>query len=109
MRQRPNSYRKSYRDWLGTITNPKDDAGYLSYPASGRDSAKSGLGCEGKCHLNYLAESIFVNVGECYQDAKMSSPSMLDNRVGAVIVVRVWESRIQGEGPQAVNDSQIER
>ena len=114
MRQRPNSDRKSYRDWSGTITNPKDEAGHLSYPASGRDSSKRGLGCEGKCHLNYLAESVFVNVGDCYQDAKMSSPSMFDNRVGAVIVVGAWESQAHaenrrrcfaGEGPQSVGTS----
>ncbi|MGH9959514.1 MAG: hypothetical protein ACREBC_20700 [Pyrinomonadaceae bacterium] len=111
MRQRPNSddfKQTSYRGWLGTIASPKDDAGHLVYPASGRDTAKSGIGCEGKCHLNYLAESIFVNVGDSYGDVKLSSPTRLGMRVGAAIVVRGWESQPQGEGPQAVNNSLVE-
>jgi hypothetical protein len=108
MRQRPNSdgvIWMSYRDWLGTIASPKDLTGHLIYPVSGRDSSKRGLGCGGKCHLNYLAESILVNVGGRYQDAKVSSPQMLDSGVGAVIVVRGWESQPQGEGPQSVGIS----
>jgi len=86
----------SYRDWLGTIANPKDETGHLTYPVSGRDSAKSGLGCEGKCHLSYLAESIFVNVGGSHLYAKMSSLPMTDVSVGAAIVVRAQESCVQG-------------
>jgi hypothetical protein len=105
MRQRPNSEAMSYRDWLGTIASSKDDAGHLIYPASGRDSSKRGLGCEGKCHLNYLAESNFVNVGGSHQNAKVSSPPKSDVRVGAAIVVRDWESQSQGEGPQSVGSS----
>jgi hypothetical protein len=109
MRQRPNSDEvilMSYRDWLGTIANPKDETGHLLYPVSGRDSAKSGLGCEDNRHLSYLAESIFVNVGDSYRDAKLSSPTMPGMRVGAAIVVRGWESQPQGEGSQSVGTSQ---
>jgi hypothetical protein len=86
-------------------TSPKDEADHLIHSASVRDTAKSGIGCAGNRHLTYLAESIFVNVGGCYRDAKVSSPPMLDSSVGAAIVVRAWESQAQGEGPQSVGIS----
>src|SRR3989442_811324 len=41
----------------------KVSAGYLTYPADIRDSAKSGLGHHDTRHLHYLVESISVNVG----------------------------------------------
>ena len=53
-------------------------------------------------HLNYLAESIFVNVGDSSRNAKESSPLMFVVRVGATIVVRGWESQPHGEGSQSV-------
>lgn len=81
------------------------EAGHLYYPASIRDSAKSGLGCRGNRHLLYLAESIFVNVGGSQQDAKLSSPTMPSVSVGATIVIRDWESQSQGEGSQSVGIS----
>jgi len=83
----------------------KVEAGHLYYPASIRDSAKSGLGCSDNRHLLYLAESIFVNVGGSQQDAKLSSPTMPAVSVGATIVVRDWESQSQGEGSQSVATS----
>ena len=81
------------------------ESGNLSYPASIRDSAKSGLGCCDNRHLLYLAESIFVNVGGSLKDAKLSSPTMPCVSVGATIVVRDWESQSQGEGSQSVGIS----
>lgn len=90
------------------------EAGHLSYPASVRDSAKSGLGCRGNRHLPYLAESFFVNVGDSLQNAKVSSPPMSEVSVGATIVVRDWESQshakhrcrcLAGEGSQSVGIS----
>lgn len=94
-----------YRGWLSYFTSPKDDAGYLIYPTSGRDTAKSGTGCSDNRHLNYLAESILVNVGGSQQNEKVSSPPMSVVSVGAAIVVRTWESQVQGEGPQSVGTS----
>ncbi len=62
----------------------KEGPGY-SNPV--RDTAKSGIGCCDNRHLNYLVESIFVNVGEPRKDAKGSSHPMPTGEVGAVIVV----------------------
>ena len=56
-------------------------------------------------HLSHLAESILVNVGGSQQNAKVSNPPMVVVSVGAAIVVRVWESQAQGEGPQSVATS----
>lgn len=112
MRQRPNPnelLQQGYRDWSLDTTSPKLDAGYRNYPASGRDTAESGKGCNGKCRLTHLAESIFVNVGGCYQDANVSSPQMLDSRVGGFIVVRAWESQAQGEGSQGIDTLPVPR
>jgi hypothetical protein len=36
---------KGYRGWLHFVTSPKDDMGYLIYPISVQDTAKSGTGC----------------------------------------------------------------
>lgn len=107
-RQRPNpsSLQSGYRGWLSYCASPKDDAGHLSYPASGRDTAKSGTGCMDNRHLSYLAASIFVNVGGSQQNAKVSTPLMFVVSVGAAIVVRAWESQVQGEGPQSVLTSE---
>jgi hypothetical protein len=106
-RQRPNpsASQTGYRGWLSYCASPKDDAGHLIYPASGRDSAKSGKGCMDNRHLSYLAKTIFVNVGGSQLNAKVSNPPMFVVSVGAVIVVRAWESQAQGEGPQSVATS----
>ncbi len=77
------------------------DAGHLTYPASGRDTAERGMGCVDNPRLSF-AESNLVNVGASPPDVKVSSPPMPVARVGAVIVVRDWESQPQGEGPQFV-------
>jgi hypothetical protein len=53
-------------------------------------------------HLNYLVESISMNVGDSHQNVKASSLPMSDVRVGGVIVVRAWESHAHGEGHQFV-------
>ncbi len=50
-----------------------------------------------------------MNVGDSHWDVKVSSPPMTSVRVGAVIVVRVWESQVQGEGPQEVSVFLVER
>lgn len=78
------------------------EASHLTYLASAWDSAESGLGCIDNCHLHYFAESVFVNVGGSSQGVKVSSPPILEGRVGAVIIVRGWESQLHGEGPQSV-------
>jgi hypothetical protein len=105
--QRPNpelcAITKGYRSWSHVSTSPKVTTGYPTYPVVGRDSAKNGLGCVGNRHLNYLAESILVNVGGFYQDAKVCSPPKSDRSVGAVIGVGGWESQPQGEGPQGID------
>jgi hypothetical protein len=93
------------RSWLSYFASPKDDAEHLSYPASGRDTAKSGIGCSDNRHLSYLAKSITVNVGGLQRNEKVSSPPMSVVSVGAAIVVRAWESQAQGEGPQSVGTS----
>jgi hypothetical protein len=98
--QRPNldvvGCLKDYRDWLYFETSPRVIAGHLAYPAIGRDTAMSGMGCKGNRHLNYLGESISVNVGGSYQAAKVSSPPILDRSVGATIVCA--EQRVAQEG-----------
>jgi hypothetical protein len=68
-------------------TSPKVSLGKPDYPNDVRDTAKSGIGCLGNRHLNYLAEFIFVNVGGSYQDVKASSLPMPAMSVGGVIVV----------------------
>jgi hypothetical protein len=71
------------------------------------DSAKSGLGYAINRPLSYFVKSVNVNAGESYRDVKVSSPPMLDKRVGAVIVVGGWESQPQGEGRQRVDSCKI--
>ncbi len=99
---------KGYRDWLVEHTSPKVSAGYLTYPADIRDTAKSGIGCMDNRHLRYVVESISVNVGGSYQDAKASSLPMSDMSVGGSIVVRGRESRPHGEGGQEFNIFPVE-
>ena len=94
---------KDYRGWLFDITNPKVEISHLNYLISIRDSAKSGLGFTDNRHLNYFVESIYMNVGDSYQNVKASSQPMTGKRVGAVIVVGGWESQPHGEGRQEVN------
>jgi hypothetical protein len=99
---------------LPSFPNTKAETGYLTYPVSVRDTAKSGMGCRGNHHLNDLAESIAMNVGGLYPDAKDSSRPIPGRSVGAAIVVRGWESQPHaehrqqcsaGEGPQSVGTS----
>jgi hypothetical protein len=95
---------KDYRGWLVLITNLKVEINDLNYLISIRDSAKSGMGFMDNRHLNYFAESIYMNVGDSYQNAKVSSQPMTGKRVGAVIVVGGWESQPHGEGRQRVEN-----
>ena len=81
----------------------------LVYPASIRDTAKNGTGCADNRHLNYFAKVIVMNVGDLLCNAKAGSQPMSRAGVGAAIVVRARESRVQGKGPQRVNVSQVER
>jgi len=94
-----------YRCRLITFTGKKVSTSNLIYLVDVRDSAKSGLGRIGNRHLNYLVESIPVNVGGPCQGAKASSPPIPNKDVGAATVVRGWESQPQGEGPQSVGIS----
>jgi len=71
-----------------------------AYPVDIRNSAESGLGRTGNCHLHYIAESILLNVGGSGRDANVNSPRMSDQSVGGSIVVRGWESQPRGEGSQ---------
>ncbi len=91
---------KGYRSWLLVSTSLKVSASHLTYLADMRDSAKSGLGHRDNRHLNYLVESIVVNVGGSCQDANVSSLRMPDKSVGGSIVVGGRENRSQGEGSQ---------
>ena len=88
------------------IPTKKGLAGYLNYPADVRDTAKSGIGHIDNRHLNYLVESISVNVGGSYQNDKVSSPPMSNRRVGGFMVLGGRESRLHGDGSQGVNVSQ---
>jgi len=96
---------KGCHGWLFLLTSQKVSAGYLNYPADIRDSAESGLGHGDNRCLNYLVESISVNVGGPCQGVKASSPPIPDRGVGAAIVVGARESRAHGEGPQSVGIS----
>jgi hypothetical protein len=91
--------------FLKGYCNLQVEAGYPVYPASVRDSAKSGLGNAANRYLNYSRESDYVNTGGFHQDVKASSPSKLDESVGAAIVVGGWESQPQGQGPQGIDVS----
>jgi hypothetical protein len=93
-------YPKGNQDWSSTHTSQKVLTGNLIYPVSVRDTAKSGIGHLDNRHLNYLVESIFVNVGGSYQNVKESSPLMSGVSVGGSIVVGGWESQPHGEGSQ---------
>jgi hypothetical protein len=94
---------KDYRGWFLRFTNPKVEVSNLDYLISIRDSAESGLGFTDNRHLNYFIESISMNVGGLYRNAKVSSPPMTDISAGAAIVVGGWESQPQGEGPQEID------
>jgi len=96
---------KGYRSWSTGDTSLKVSADYLIYSADMRDSAESGMGHPDNHHLNYLAESISVNVGEPSKDVKGSSLPMPKREVGAAIVVRGWENQLHGKGPQSVGIS----
>ena len=100
--QRPNpnviSFQKGTEDGYFFFPSRKVVTGNPNYPDTGRDSAKSGLGFHDNHHLNNLAESISVNVGDFYQDVKVSSPPMTDRSVGGAVVVGARESRVHGKG-----------
>src|SRR5262249_25719235 len=49
----------------GRVTVIQVTTGHLVYPVVGRNSAKSGLGRMGNCHLNRPRKSILMNVGGC--------------------------------------------
>jgi len=53
----------SCRSWLRLTTSPKDETGHLIYPVSGRDTAKSGIGCGGNRRLSDLAAVQFRERG----------------------------------------------
>ena len=93
--------RQDCRVWVAPCTKPKVETGHLPYPASVRDTAKSGMGCFNR-HLSHLAESVIRNAGDSQPNAKVSSPPTSAVNVGAAIVVRARESRAHGEGPQSV-------
>ena len=75
-----------YRAWKGHSSRSKVSADHLTYSADVRDTAKSGIGYHANRHLNYLVESISMNVGGSQQNAKVSSLPMSAERVGGVIV-----------------------
>jgi predicted alpha/beta superfamily hydrolase len=108
-RANPKDNPEGYRSWLHHDTSSKELTGDLNYPARARDSAKSGLGHKANRYLNYLIESVSMNVGGFDSDAKASSLPMPGQSVGGVIVIRTWESHVQGEGHQGINISRIER
>ena len=89
-----------YQDWLSCPTSPKVPTGNLNYPAGVRDSAESGMGPRDNRHLNYLVESICVNVGGSQQNVKASSLPMSAESVGGIIVLGAQESCVPGEGCQ---------
>jgi len=93
---------RGHRGWSAIVPVQKVSAGHLHYPVDVRDSAKSGLGQAYNRHLNYLVESISVNVGGSHQNVKASSLPMSGESVGGSIVVRGWESQPHGEGSQFV-------
>jgi hypothetical protein len=98
---------KDYQGWCIGYTNQKVEISNLNYLISIRDSAKSGLGRIDNRYLNYFVESICMNVGDSYQNAKASSQPMTGKRVGAVIVVGGWESQPQGEGRQRIDICEV--
>lgn len=60
------------------------------------------MGCKGNHHLNYLVESIFVNVGSPWPDEKVSSPPTRATGGGGFVVLSAWESHVHREGsPEA--------
>jgi hypothetical protein len=97
-----------YRVCFHSISKPKGSAGYLIYPADVRDTAKSGMGCSDNHHLNYLVESISVNMGGSQRNVKASSLPMAVESVGGVIVLGAQESCAQGEGRQSVGRSSVQ-
>jgi hypothetical protein len=90
------------RGWLVLPTSPKVSTANLIYSVGVRDTAKSGMGHMDNRHLNYLVESISVNVGGSQKNVKASSLPRSAESVGGVIVLRARESRAQGEGHQLV-------
>jgi len=65
-----------YRGWSRLTTSPKDETGYLIYPVSGRDTAKSGMGCVGNRRLSDLAGVQFRERGrlklECQDEQSIN-------------------------------------
>ena len=94
------------RSWLVLPASPKVPTANLIYSVGVRDTAKSGIGHIDNRHLNDLGESISVNVGGAYRDAKASSLPMPGRSVGGFRVLGGRESRLHGDGSQGVNVSQ---
>jgi hypothetical protein len=90
------------------IHNPKDEACDLDYHVSAGDTAKSGIGRLVTSTYVVAFEYIHTNVGDLSQDAKVNRPPMPASGVGAIIVVRGWESQPHGEGWQPVGKSNAE-
>ena len=80
-------------------------AGYPTYPAPVRDSAKSGLGSRANRYLNYPVESDYANTGGTRRNAKESSLPMSVEGVGGVILLGAQESCVHGEGRQEFGTS----
>ena len=97
-----HDFPKGCRSWSFSHTNTKVEVSHLNYLTSIRDSAESGLGRMDNRHLNYFAESIFVNMGDSQQNLKEGSPPMNVVRVGATIIVGDRENLLHGEGLQFV-------
>jgi hypothetical protein len=64
------------RGWSRLTTSPKDETGDLIYPVSGRDTAKSGIGCRGNRRLSDLAAVQFLERGrlkaECQDEQSIN-------------------------------------
>ena len=72
----------------------------MDYHASAGDTVKNGIGRLVTSTYVVALEYIQTNVGDLSQDVKVNRPPMPASGVGAIIVVRGWESQPQGEGWQ---------
>jgi hypothetical protein len=93
-----------YRGGLLPSTSPQDEAGHLNIPGLQSGDREEREGLSDNRHLHDSAESISVNVGGSWGEG-CSSP-LNPMSVGGPIVVRVRESRVQGEGGQGSNGPQ---
>jgi hypothetical protein len=58
------------RDCSRLTTSSKDERGHLIYPLSGRDTAKSGIGCGGNRHLSDFVEVQFRERGRLKKECQ---------------------------------------